>query len=346
MGAAAGGVGAVLSGNDPLKAALIAGISAGIMNVSGANQAISGTLNSILGPAATQAANEAVNQAAAEVTEQILVNGASQAVQAAASAAGNTLLSEGIRAGLGGTAGSQPPPTQPPAEEPPVSIFTGARPEAVAGADVVTGIGGGAAADAVAGDERADTIQEEEPPVATVTGARPEAVTGADVVTGIGSGAAVDVMTPPPPAPAPVEEPPAAPPAPPPVEEPPVAIVTGARPEAVVGADAVTGIGSGIAADVVAAQPTPPPPAPPPVEELPPAPPPVEEPPVATVIGARPEAVAVADAVTAYTYKTRGDHTAGKTEYLLQQTLNKAISTTVQDMEKYIQQKLSNVGKA
>ena len=93
MGAAAGGVGAVLSGNDPLKAALIAGASAGIMNVSGANTAISNMISGIGAAPLTAAAEEGIQQA----TEQIVVNGASRAVQAAANAAGTTLLSEGLR---------------------------------------------------------------------------------------------------------------------------------------------------------------------------------------------------------------------------------------------------------
>jgi hypothetical protein len=180
MGAAAGGVGAVLSGNDPLKAALIAGASAGIMNVSGANQAISSMMSGIGGAATTKA----VEKAAEEVTEQIVVNGVSRAVQAAGAAAGNTLLSEGIRAGLGGTTAPQPPPAQPPVEGPPI-VVTAARPEAVTGADLVSGIGGGAAADAVAGDARSDTLEEENAPI-VVTAPEVVPLAAPDVTAGIG----------------------------------------------------------------------------------------------------------------------------------------------------------------
>jgi hypothetical protein len=179
----AGGVGGALAGDDPLKAALLNAATAGVMNASGANKAISGALNSALGPAATKATEEVVNKVGEEAFEQILVKGASQAVQAAANVAGNTLASETAKAVLGGTAGSQPPPTQPPVEEPPVSIVTGARPEAVTGANVVTGIGGGAAADAVAGDARADTLQDEE---IVVTAPEVSAPPAPDVTAGIG----------------------------------------------------------------------------------------------------------------------------------------------------------------
>jgi hypothetical protein len=181
----AGGVGGALAGDNPLKAALLNAATAGVMNASGANKAISGALNSVLGPAATKATEEVVSKAGEEAFEQILVKGASKAVQAAANAAGNTLLSEGVRAGLGGTSAPQPPPVQPPVEEPPVAIVTGARPEAVTGANLVSGIGGGAAADAVAGDTGTDTLEEEEAPiVVTAPEAAPPAVP--DVTAGIG----------------------------------------------------------------------------------------------------------------------------------------------------------------
>jgi hypothetical protein len=180
MGAAAGGVGAVLSGNDPLKAALIAGASAGIMNVSGANQAISSMMSGIGGAATTKA----VEKAAEEVTEQIVVNGVSRAVQAAGAAAGNTLLSGGIRTALGLTSAPPPPPAQPPVEGPPI-VVTAARPEAVTGADLVSGIGGGAAADAVAGDARSDTLEEENAPI-VVTAPEVVPLAAPDVTAGIG----------------------------------------------------------------------------------------------------------------------------------------------------------------
>jgi hypothetical protein len=180
MGAAAGGVGAVLSGNDPLKAALIAGASAGIMNVSGANQAISSMMSGIGGAATTKAAEKA----AEEVTEQIVVNGVSRAVQAAGAAAGNTLLSGGIRTALGLTS-APPPPAQPPVEGPPI-VVTAARPEAVTGADLVSGIGGGAAADAVAGDTGTDALQDEEGAPIVVTGAKAPPLSALDVTNAIG----------------------------------------------------------------------------------------------------------------------------------------------------------------
>jgi hypothetical protein len=165
MGAAAGGVGAVMSGNDPLKAALIAGASAGIMNVSGANEAISGTLNKISGTLASKVTEEGVKKAGEELAEQIVVTGLSKAVQAAGSAAGNTLLSEAVKSGLGDITGYQTPAERfveqplPEALQPPVQlplenaiVVSGSR-VAPAVADAVTGaisgIGSAAAADVI-----------------------------------------------------------------------------------------------------------------------------------------------------------------------------------------------------
>jgi len=160
MGAAAGAAGAVMSGNDPLKAALIAGASAGIMNVSGANEAISGTLNKISGTVANEAVEKAVEKAGEELAEQIVVTGTSRILQGAGSAIGNTLLSETAKAGLGEITGFETPaerfaeeqlpetlqtPAPTPVED--TIVVTGDRLGAVAdtAADVITGIGSSAA---------------------------------------------------------------------------------------------------------------------------------------------------------------------------------------------------------
>lgn len=226
MGAAAGGLGAVMSGNDPLKAALIAGASAGIMNVSGANQAISGTLDKIGGAIAGEALEEGAKKAGEKLAEQIVVTGLSRAAQGAGSAIGNTLLSEGVKAGIGDITGYQtpaekfaeqplpetlPPPVQPPVDE--IVVTAAPRPDAVA--DVISGIGSSAAADVIPSFETpADRFVQETPietpietpvdtPVETpaedtivVTGTRPtpavDAVTRA--ITGIGNAAAADVI--------------------------------------------------------------------------------------------------------------------------------------------------------
>lgn len=183
MATAAGGIGGVLSGNDPLKSAIIAGVSAGIMDASKADKIISGALNSVLGPAATKGTEEAVKKVGENLGKDILVNGVSKTVQAAASAAGAVLASEAKKAVLSGVAGSQPSPAQPPAEAPPAAIVTGARPEAVTGANIISGIGGGAAADAVAGDAGTDTLQDEE---IVVTGPEAPPLSAQDVTNAIG----------------------------------------------------------------------------------------------------------------------------------------------------------------
>ena len=185
MATAAGAVGGVLSGNDPLKSAIIAGVSAGIMDASKADQIISGALNKVLGPVATEATKEAVKKTGENLGKEILVKGVSKTVQAAANAAASALVSEATKAVLSGVTGSQPPPAQPPAEAPPAAIVTGARPEAVTGANAVAGIGSGAAADAVAGDARADTLEEEEAPI-VVTGSKAPPLSALDVTNAIG----------------------------------------------------------------------------------------------------------------------------------------------------------------
>ena len=186
MATAAGGIGGVLSGNDPLKSAIIAGVSAGIMDASKADKIISGALNSVLGPAATKGTEEAVKKVGENLGKDILVNGVSKTVQAAASAAGAVLASEAKKAVLSGIAGNQPPPAQPPAEAPPAAIVTGARPEAVIGGNAISGIGGGAAADAVAGDTGTDTLQDEEGAPIVVTGAKAPPLSALDVTNAIG----------------------------------------------------------------------------------------------------------------------------------------------------------------
>jgi hypothetical protein len=69
-------------------------------------------------------------------------------------------------------------------EGPPI-VVTAARPEAVTGADLVSGIGGGAAADAVAGDARSDTLEEENAPI-VVTAPEVVPLAAPDVTAGIG----------------------------------------------------------------------------------------------------------------------------------------------------------------
>lgn len=110
--AAAGGIGGVMAGKDPLKQALLSGATAGIMGGSGANEAISGALGKVGGTVAAKTAGELGKQAAAEAGEQIVVTGLSKALQGAGSAIGNTLLSEGVKGGLSGVTGYKTPSEQ------------------------------------------------------------------------------------------------------------------------------------------------------------------------------------------------------------------------------------------
>lgn len=216
MGAAAGGLGAVMSGNDPLKAALIAGASAGIMNVSGANEAISGTLDKIGGAIAGEAIEEGAKKAGEKLAEQIVVTGLSRAAQGAGSAIGNTLLSEGVKAGIGDITGyktpaekfvEQPLPEalQPPAPIPVEDAIVVSGIRTPPAADAVTGIGGSAAANVIPRFETpADRFVQEQPAeilteapaedTIVVTGERIPTVS--DAVTGAVAGIGDSILTP------------------------------------------------------------------------------------------------------------------------------------------------------
>ena len=232
--ASAGMVGGVMSGVDPLKSALIAGASAGVMNVSGANEALGKAVNNIsnavtntFASAATkEAAKEVVKNAVGELGEQIVVTAISKTIQGVGNSLGNTLLSEVVKnAGVGDITGYKTPAekfveqTQPEALQTPAStpvedaiVVSGERIGAVAdtAADVITGIGSSAAADAINGFETpAEKFVEQTQPEATqtpastpvedaivVSGERIGAVadTAADVITGIGSSTAAKIV--------------------------------------------------------------------------------------------------------------------------------------------------------
>lgn len=218
IASAAGMVGGVMSGNDPLKSAIIAGVSAGVMDKIGANEFIGKALNSassavtnaFASEVAQEGAKEVVKNAVAELGEEIVVTAISKTMQGVANSVGNTLLAEVAKgAGLGDITGYQTPAekfaeeqlpetlqtsTQPPVED--AIVVSGNRIGAVAdtAADVITGIGSGAAADVV-DTELFDT----EPPAEetiVVSGERtnPVADVVADVVNGIGNVAATDVI--------------------------------------------------------------------------------------------------------------------------------------------------------
>lgn len=98
-GAAAGGLGGFLAGKDPLTSALIGGATAGLGNVTGANEAIGGVLGNIGDTAtnifASEAAKEAAKQAIASGTGDIVVTGLGSLAKGAASG-----LLQGAASGL------------------------------------------------------------------------------------------------------------------------------------------------------------------------------------------------------------------------------------------------------
>lgn len=98
-GAAAGGLGGFLAGKDPLTSALIGGATAGLGNVTGANEAIGGVLGDIGDTAtnifASEAAKEAAKQAIASGTGDIVVTGLGNLAKGAASG-----LLQGAASGL------------------------------------------------------------------------------------------------------------------------------------------------------------------------------------------------------------------------------------------------------
>jgi hypothetical protein len=154
--AMAGAAGAGLAGKDPLKAGLISAGTAGLGNVSGANEAIGKAVGSVGGTLLGKTAEEVAKQAAAEASGQIVVTGLSKALQGAGSAIGNTLLSQGIKGGLSEVTGFKTPAERfadqplPEALQTPIDnsiVVSGTRavPSADALTNVVSGIGSGAA---------------------------------------------------------------------------------------------------------------------------------------------------------------------------------------------------------
>lgn len=133
----AGAAGAGLAGKSPLKAGLISAATAGLGNVSGANEAIGKAVGSVGGTLLGKTAEEVAKQAAAEASGQIVVTGLSKAAQKAAqgvgSAIGNTLLSQGLKGGLSEVTGYKTPAEKyaqqtTPAVQPPVGDYAGLDP--------------------------------------------------------------------------------------------------------------------------------------------------------------------------------------------------------------------------
>lgn len=107
--AMAAAAGAGLAGKDPVKAGLISAATAGLGNVTGANEAIGRAVGSVGGALAGKTAEEVAKTAAEKAAEQIIVTGLSKAAQGAGSAIGNTLLSQAAKAGLSDITGYKTP---------------------------------------------------------------------------------------------------------------------------------------------------------------------------------------------------------------------------------------------
>lgn len=107
--AMAGAAGAGLAGKDPAKAGLISAATAGLGNVTGANEAIGKAVGSVGGALAAKTTEEVAKTAAEKAAEQIIVTGLSKAAQGAGSAIGNTLLSQAAKASLGDITGYRTP---------------------------------------------------------------------------------------------------------------------------------------------------------------------------------------------------------------------------------------------
>jgi hypothetical protein len=105
----AGAAGAGLAGKDPLKAGLISAATAGLGNVSGANEAIGKAVGNVGGQLLGKTAEEVAKQAAAEASGEIVATGLSKVLQGAGSAVGNTLLSQGVKGGLSEVTGYKTP---------------------------------------------------------------------------------------------------------------------------------------------------------------------------------------------------------------------------------------------
>lgn len=127
-GAAAGGLGGFLAGKDPLTSALIGGATAGLGNVTGANEAIGGVLGNIGDTAtnifASEAAKEAAKQAIASAGGDIVVTGLSGLAQGLGAGALQGAAS-GLTSNLSDITGYQTPaqkfvqqPVQQPIQEP------------------------------------------------------------------------------------------------------------------------------------------------------------------------------------------------------------------------------------
>ena len=111
-GAAAGGLGGFLSGKDVLKSALLGGVTAGVGNVSGFNEAVGGVLSNAGDAVKNALLPEIAKQAAASAGGDIVVTGLGSLAKGAASG-----LLQGAASGI--TSSAPPTPTQQPTVQKP-----------------------------------------------------------------------------------------------------------------------------------------------------------------------------------------------------------------------------------
>jgi len=176
-GAAAGGLGGFLAGNDPLKSALISGVTAGLGNVTGFNEAVGGALSNAGDAVKNALVPELAKKAATEAGGDIVVNALSEL----AKGVGGGALQGATSAVTGGGSPTpaQPTPTQPPEHKPinygdvePIVVTGGGS---TTGLDALVGLGGGVAASLPAlGGLAADPFLSQPTPTEQPTTVEPE----------------------------------------------------------------------------------------------------------------------------------------------------------------------------
>jgi hypothetical protein len=149
-GAAAGGLGGFLAGNDPLKSALISGVTAGLGNVTGFNEAVGGALSNAGDAVKNAFVPELAKKAATEAGGDIVVNalsGLAKGVGGGALQGATSAVTSGGSPTPAQPTPTQPAPTEPPAYEPinygavdPIVVTGGGS---TTGLDALAGLGGG-----------------------------------------------------------------------------------------------------------------------------------------------------------------------------------------------------------
>ena len=144
LGAALGGAGSALKGDDILKGAALGGLSAGIVSGTGLDKTLGGVLGNIGGTLAGKTVEEGAKQA----TGDIVVTALSKALQGAGGALGQAALSQAGNAAARELSGYKTPAEKfadqplPQALQPPVDMYAGLDPIDVLANRVVPSYGG------------------------------------------------------------------------------------------------------------------------------------------------------------------------------------------------------------